>query len=165
MKIFTESIELTSSAGQVSFHKITEAVCEMIQKSEISNGFVVVYSHHTTCSVMFQECSFDINEDGLEYMQQDLVDALDRILPVQRTKELYHHPGKLATDFAATQGELGKEALNTDAHLRSVFIGRSETIVIQNGKPDLGDYGHLYFIDFDQTHQRKRKIQVQIIGE
>lgn len=30
---------------------------------------------------------------------------------------------------------------------------------------DTGSFGHLYFIDFDQTRERNRTIHIQIIGE
>ncbi|MDD4681009.1 MAG: YjbQ family protein [Clostridia bacterium] len=46
-----------------------------------------------------------------------------------------------------------------------MFMGRSETIPIIDNVVDTGDYGHLYFIDFDQTRERNRTVQVQIIGE
>ena len=54
---------------------------------------------------------------------------------------------------------------NTDAHLRSSIIGRSETIVLIDGELDLGEFGHIHFIDFDQTRARQRTVQVMIIGE
>ena len=54
---------------------------------------------------------------------------------------------------------------NTDAHLRSSIIGRSETIVVEDGVPDLGEFGFIYFIDFDQTRSRTRTVQVMVIGE
>jgi thiamine phosphate synthase YjbQ (UPF0047 family) len=44
-------------------------------------------------------------------------------------------------------------------------MGRSETIPIIGGKLELGDFGHIYFIDFDQTRPRERKVIVQIVGE
>lgn len=75
------------------------------------------------------------------------------------------HPGPKLTEFSKEHGEDKPETLNTDGHLRSMFMGRSETIVIVEGKLDLGKFGHIYFIDFDQTRGRKRQIQVQIIGE
>ena len=75
------------------------------------------------------------------------------------------HPGPKLTEFSAEHGESAPETLNTDAHLRSVFLGRSETIVIIDGKLDLGSFGHIYFVDFDQTRPRTRQVQVQIMGE
>jgi len=76
------------------------------------------------------------------------------------------HPGPKHLDFAEnTVGEEGKYSLNTDAHLRSVIFGRSESIVIADGKLQLGDFGYVYMIDWDQVRARKRVCQVQIIGE
>ena len=75
------------------------------------------------------------------------------------------HPGPELTEFSRLHGEDKPETLNTDAHLRSVFLGRSETIILIDGKLDLGQFGHIYFVDFDQTRGRERKVQVQIIGE
>ena len=75
------------------------------------------------------------------------------------------HPGPKLTEFAAEHGEDKPQTLNTDAHLRSAFLGRSETIVVKKGEPDLGKFGHVYFVDFDQTCAREREIQIQLIGE
>jgi thiamine phosphate synthase YjbQ (UPF0047 family) len=61
--------------------------------------------------------------------------------------------------------EEGKFSLNTDAHLRSVFFGRSETITINDGALSLGEFGYIYFIDWDQVRARKRVCEVQILGE
>ena len=55
--------------------------------------------------------------------------------------------------------------LNTDAHLRSSIIGRSVTVVTVDGEPDLGEFGRIHFIDWDQTRGRTRTVQVMIIGE
>lgn len=75
------------------------------------------------------------------------------------------HPGPRLTEFAAEHGESKPETLNTDGHLRSVFLGRSETIVLIDGEMDMGDYGFIYFVDMDQTRGRRRTVQVQVIGE
>lgn len=75
------------------------------------------------------------------------------------------HPGPKLTEFSREHGEDKPETLNTDGHLRSAFLGRSESIVVADGSLDMGKFGHVYFVDFDQTHTRTRQIQVQIIGE
>ena len=102
---------------------------------------------------------------GLEYMQQDLVDIFEEIIPQCRHEGQYMHPGPEATVFAAEHGEDKTGVINTDAHLRSMFMGRSESIVIADGEMDLGEFGHIYFIDFDWTRPRTRTIQVQVFGE
>ena len=75
------------------------------------------------------------------------------------------HPGPELTKFSALHGEDKPQTLNTDAHLRSALLGRSESVVVVDGKLDLGKFGHIYFVDFDQTCAREREVQVQILGE
>lgn len=165
MKVFRESFEVSSTGFKPTFHTVTEEVGEIVGRSAVRDGICVVYSHHTTCSVMTQECSFDLAYSGLEYLQQDLVDYFEKVLPTCRKEGQYMHPGPILTEFSAEHGEDKPGTLNTDAHLRSALLGRSESIPIIDGKLDLGEFGHIYFVDFDQTRPRTRKVMVQIIGE
>jgi len=165
MKVYRETLKKRSTGMYPTFHKITGEVNEIVGRSGVKDGVCVVYSHHTTCSVITQECSFDLAYNGLEFVQQDLVDILERLVPTCRKEGQYMHPGPELTDYAISIGESKLEALNTDAHLRSVFFGRSESIVIIDGKLDMGQFGHVYFVDFDKTRVRDREVQVQIIGE
>jgi secondary thiamine-phosphate synthase enzyme len=165
MKIHREKLELKSSGGNPDYFCITENVQNIYGRSGIKNGICVVYTHHTTCSVMIQERSFDESFTGQEYLNQDLTDIFEAIIPTCRKEGQYQHPGPKAVEFAAQHGETKKQALNTDAHLRSALLGRSETVVIFDGNLDLGKFGHIYFVDFDQTRPRERTVQVQIIGE
>ena len=163
--VYRESFEVQSNHRVCTFHDVTTTTLEIAARSNIQNGIVVVYSRHTTCSVITQECAFDESMTGLETLQQDLLDSFDRFIPTQTREGLYLHPGPKALIFAAEHGEDTRGCHNTDAHLRSSIIGRSQTIVLIDGKPDLGEFGHIHFIDFDQTRDRKRTIQVMIIGE
>ncbi len=165
MKTYRETLKLNSVGNHPTFCKITDQVKEILEKSGVKNGICVVYTHHTTCSVMIQECSFDVTYNGMEYLQQDLTNIFEKLIPTCRYEGQYFHPGPQLTEFSAEHGEDKPETLNTDAHLRSAFLGRSETVVIMDGKLDLGNYGHIYFVDFDQTRAREREVEVQILGE
>lgn len=165
MKVYREKFEVTSTGMRPTFHTVTEQVRAIVERSGVKDGICVVYSHHTTCSVMIQECSFDTTYTGLEYLQQDLWDVMEKLVPTCRVEGQYMHPGPKLTEFSAEHGEDKPETLNTDAHLRSVFLGRSETVVLADGIMDMGSFGHIYFVDFDQTRGRTRQVQVQIIGE
>ena len=165
MKTVRESFKVMSTGIRPVFHTVTDKVQEIVDKSGVKSGICVVHTHHTTCSVMIQECSFDETYTGLEYLQQDLLDIFEKLIPVCRKEGQYMHPGPKLTEFAKEHGEEKPQTLNTDAHLRSVFIGRNETIPLIDGKLDLGSYGHIYFIDFDHTCARERQVEVQIIGE
>lgn len=165
MKIVRETATVQSVGGRPTFHDITDEIRVICKTSEIHQGICVVYSHHTTCSIMIQECSFDLTYTGLEYLQQDLCNVFEQIIPTCRVEGQYMHPGPELTEFSRIHGEDKPQTLNTDGHLRSAILGRSESIPIINGEPDLGSFGHIYFIDFDQTCARKRQVQIQIIGE
>ena len=165
MKTVRESFQAASTGVRPTFHQVTEQVRDIVRRSGIQNGLCVVYSHHTTCSVMIQECSFDRTYTGLEYLQQDLLDVFEEVVPTCRKEGQYMHPGPELTRFSWEHGEDKPQTLNTDAHLRSAIMGRSETIVIADGELDLGQFGRIYFIDFDQTCARTRQIQVQVMGE
>jgi len=163
--VYNESFKLESRHRAVSFHDVTDQVREIAQRSGIKNGIVVVYSHHTTCSVITQECAFDMSMTGLETLQQDLVNVFENIIPTCRYEGMYLHPGQKALVFAEEHGEDNFGCHNTDAHLRSSIIGRNVTIVSVDGELDLGEFGRIHFIDWDQTRGRTRTVQVMIIGE
>ena len=163
--VYRDSFKVQSNDKVCTFHNVTAQAKEILARSGIRNGILVVYSHHTTCAVITQECAFDMSMTGLETLQQDLLEAFEQIIPTQRKEGMYLHPGPKALAFAEEHGEDARGCHNTDAHLRSSIIGRSETIVVEDGVPDLGEFGFIYFIDFDQTRARTRTVQVMVIGE
>jgi len=166
MKMFRRSIDVQSEGQHPTFHDITAKVKDIVKESGVTTGICVVYSHHTTCSVMIQECSHDKTYFGLEYLQQDLCNLMEKLIPTCRAENQYLHPGPKHIEFADSVGEPGPwTSLNTDAHLRSSIFGRSETIIIENGKLDLGEFGYTYLIDWDQVRARKRSVQVAVMGD
>ena len=166
MSVHIGKIELQSLDHMPHFHNVTDEVKRIVAESGIKNGLITVYSHHTTCSVITQESSHDLNFFGREFMQMDLIDIMEKLIPSCGSVGQYHHPGPDHIEFALTfPDEEPKYSLNTDAHLRSCFFGRSENIVLENGVPSLGDFGFVYFIDWDQLRERKRVCEVLIMGE
>lgn len=166
MKLFKENIDVQSEGLHPTFHDITSEVKEIIERSGIRNGVCTIYSHHTTCSVIIQECSHDKTYFGLEYLQQDICNIMEGLIPTCRVENQYMHPGPEHIKFAESVGEIGPwTSLNTDGHLRSCLFGRSESIVVEDGVLDLGEFGHTYLIDWDQVRARKRTIKVIVIGQ
>ncbi len=163
--IYKEKFEVQSNDKICTFHNVTAEAKEALKKSGIKDGILVVYSHHTTCGVITQECAFDMSMTGLETLQQDLIEAFEVFLPQQRKEGMYLHPGPKALKFAEEHDEDARGCHNTDAHRRSSIIGRRATIVIDDGELDLGEFGFIYFIDFDTTRARQRTVQIMIIGE
>jgi len=166
MAVYIGKIPVQSADHLPHFHNITDEVKRIVAESGVKNGTCTVYSHHTTCSVMIQESSHDTNFYGREYMQMDLIEIMEKIIPTCRTEGQYYHPGPKHIEFALSHpGEEPKGSLNTDAHLRSSFFGRSETIVVENGVLSLGEFGFVYFIDWDQVRERARVAEVVVMGE
>ena len=163
--IYKNKIQVQSEHKEITFHNVTDKVKETVAKSRIKNGIVVVYSHHTTCSVITQECAFDMSMTGRETLQQDLVDVFEKICPSSTREGIYLHPGPKALKFAEEHGEDARGCHNTEAHLISSIIGRSLTAVIDDGVIELGDYDFIYFIDWDKTRGRQRTVQIMVIGE
>lgn len=166
MKLHQETIEVKSTGGRPTFHNVTDQIKEALQKSGIKRGTVTVYSPHTTCSVIIQESSHDLTFFGLEFLQQDLCNIMEQLIPTCRVENQYMHPGPIHVEFGNSVGEPGPwTSLNTDGHLRSSIFGRSETILVDDGKLDLGQFGFVYFVDWDQVRGRPRRVRVSIIGE
>ena len=163
--VFAEKFKVTSNQGIPTFHNVTAQVREILTRSGIRTGTVTVYSHHTTCCVITQEAAFDMSMTGLETLQLDFVEMFEQILPTQRKEGMYLHPGPKALAFAEEHDEDARGCHNTDAHLRSALVGRSEVIAVMDDEMDLGEFGYIYFIDFDQTRARTRTVDVVVMGE
>jgi thiamine phosphate synthase YjbQ (UPF0047 family) len=44
------------------------------------------------------------------------------------------------------------------------MLGRSVIVPVSGGKAELGEFGRIYFADFDQVRARQRTVRVSIIG-
>ena len=164
-KMIQKEIQLQSRGWIPTFHDITADVHKIVGDSGIQNGTVSVVSHHTTCSVMIQECSHDFDTFDLEYLQHDLLDIMRGLIPDFENEGDYRHPGPIHAQFGRHVNEPGNfTSMNTDGHLRSVFFGRSETLTIKDGKLDLGEFAHVYFIDWDHVRARPRQVNVTVFG-
>lgn len=164
MTVFTRKFNVKSERIP-TFHDVTDQTSAALKESGIKNGIVVVYSQHTSCSILIQEQCRDRNYWGTELLMQDLVNVLETIIPTCKTEGQYLHPGPEHIKYATGIGELPPWELNTDAHLRSAIIGRSESIPVIDGRLELGNFGHIYMADFDQTRERERTVTIQIVGE
>jgi len=164
MTVFHDNFQILTDR-RVTFHDITDEVKKRIKSSNMKDGIIIVYSQHTTCSVLIQEQSDDVNYWGEQLILQDMVDIFENIIPSCRTEGQYLHPGPLHIEIAKRErNEESFWSLNTDAHLRSVLLGRSVTIPLASGEMQLGEFGRIYFADFDQVRARERTVRVTVVG-
>lgn len=170
MIVVTRTLKLESKGHQVTYHNITEEVRHIVAESGVKEGICAVVSPHTTCSVIFEELSHDKTFRGYEYLQQDLNDLLNKLIPKCEVEGQYHHPGPkhIHVGLEEFKGRISPEAftmLNTDAHLRSTLLGTSETFIIEGSELQIGQVGYIYFIDWDQNRERTRSCKVQVLGK
>ena len=169
MKVHIDELVLTSNGKRVTYHEIADQVRVILKKSGIKNGMCVVSSTHTTCSVIFEEFMHDLDFNKDEFLQVDLNNVLDRIVPRNTTDQQYRYPGPLHTAWAMTLDDPNFPAdpatlLNCDAHIRASMFGSSETFVVKDEALMIGAVGRIYFIDWDQNRIRNRKCMVMCMG-
>jgi secondary thiamine-phosphate synthase enzyme len=166
MTVHHETVGVSSPLHKPMFHDVTDAAKAAVTTSGVQLGLLTVYSQHTTCSVIIQEESHDRLYDGTEHLLQDMLDVLETVAPTCRREGQYLHPGP--KHIAHATQNLGEEAvwsLNTEAHIRSGLIGRSESIPVVDGRLELGEFGRIYFVDFDGVRGRARTVHFTVIGE
>lgn len=169
--LYREDIILETKKDKVTYINITPQIKEIIEKSQITEGIVVINTAHTTCSVFLEEFTSDTDEFGDEYLQIDLNDILDNIAPPHVDEDVYNYPGEMHYQNVESWPNAEKylpggdrSALwNGDAHLKSTIIGASETLNVVDGELGVGSTGYIYFADFDRTRPRERTCTITII--
>ena len=171
MAVYNDEITLHSNGNRESYHEITKEVQEAVKKSKIKNGIVVITSPHTTCSVIYEEYSHDRNYCGDEYLQVDLNQVLEKIVPRCLTEGQYFHPGPEHVAFGEKDCDTAlvpdrRSLLNTEAHIKASIMGESVTSALQDGVIQINQVtGYYYFIDWDQNRSRERKCKIVVMGE
>lgn len=171
MGTYYKKINLDSVKGRPSYHEISDEIKSIVQESNLQNGSVVITSAHTTCSLYFDECMHDVNFWGDEFLQVDINETMEKMVPSMKTENQYHSPGPKHVEFGLSLGSKDYPAeewtmLNTDAHIRSSMFGSpSLTFILKDGEILLGPLGKIYFVDWDQLRERNRTIHVMVLGE
>ncbi len=117
---------------------ITDKVAEVVDKSGIQEGLVLVSAMHITAGVYVNDA-----EDGII---SDIDEMLERLAPYR--PDYRHH-------------RTGED--NGDSHLKSLLTGHEVIVPITDGKLDLGPWQQVYYAEFDG--QRKKRLVIKAIGE
>lgn len=143
---YNEDFQINTSK-EFEFIDITDRVNRIVDKSEISNGLIVVYALHTTAAIVINE-----NEPLL---LQDLEDTLKKIAP----KEMpYRH-----NDFSIrTVNMCDDECKNGHSHCQHILLGPSKTIPLISNKMVLGKWQKVFLVELDRP--RTRHVVVSILG-
>ncbi len=124
------------STRRTQLLNVTAQVRQAVEKSGVRSGVCYVYVPHTTAAVMINECA---DPD----VATDLEGAFDRLIPFEGP---YRH-----------------EEGNSDSHMKSVLVGASQTIFVENGELQLGRWQGIFFCEFDGP--RERRLQVKVAAD
>jgi secondary thiamine-phosphate synthase enzyme len=145
MKIHKERIAFETKS-QIEFLNVTEKVQEIIDRSGIREGQVLVFSEHTTMSVA-------INHHE-QMLLQDFMKVLYRTVPVD---------GQYSHDmFELRRSSDSDGRSNGHSHCKALLLDTSKTIPVERGKMILGDRQSVMAVEFDGA--RKRDLFVQVMG-
>lgn len=92
---------------------ITELLSRKVQESGIQSGVCIVYVPHTTAGIF-------VNEGADPAVVDDVMEALERLVPWRAG---YKH----------AEG-------NSAAHIRSILVGGSSHLIVENGRLLLGTW-------------------------
>lgn len=151
MMIVTKTLEYKSEK-YLEFKDITEDVEKIVEETKIKDGQVLIYSPHTTMSIVVNE-----KEKGI---CNDFAKVLDKLIP---QREYYEHNDltKRTENLVCEPG--ASDCLNGHSHCQHMLMTTSETVPIMEGKMMLGIWQRIFAVELDCS--RKRRVVVQIIGQ
>jgi secondary thiamine-phosphate synthase enzyme len=137
MKSFTEYLWFNTKKHR-EYINITSEVEEILAKSGIKEGMILVSAMHITAGVYINDA-----ESGLI---QDIDAWLEKLAPFNQ--DYRHH----------RTGES-----NGDSHLKSLLIHHEVIIPVTDSKLDFGPWQQIYYAEFDG--QRRKRVIVKVMGE
>jgi secondary thiamine-phosphate synthase enzyme len=132
-----EIVELRTSR-RTELLEVTGRVQEVVTRSGVKGGMVVVQSLHTTAALT-------INENADPDVRHDLLAKLEALVP--HREPFYRH-----------------DEGNSDSHLKTSFFGPSLTVVVDAGRLVLGRWQGVYLCEFDGPRERRLAVQVVDAG-
>jgi len=115
---------------------VTAQVQKAVSAAKTSSGICYLYVPHTTAGIAINECA---DPD----VARDIEGALDRLVP--KVGPYLHSEG------------------NSNSHVKSVLIGSSQVVFVEDGGLMLGRWQGIFFCEFDGP--RERKLVVKVVAE
>jgi len=113
---------------------ITEKVEEIVQRSGVKDGLVLVFVPHSAAGILLTEDESGLKEDWLKVLK------------------------KLVSDFDFLHNQIDN---NADSHILSGLIGQGKTLIVENGRLIRGTWQQIFLTEFDGP--RTRKVIIKII--
>ncbi len=151
MRTFSETVSVETDRAP-SFVDITEKITDVVGRSEIENGFVVIFSKHTTAAIKINEAE--------PLLLKDMECFLERLAP----KESYYGHN----DFAIRTVHMHEdECPNGHAHCQHLMLSTSEQVPLIEGKMTFGEFQRIFLVELDVDMvelPKKRNVVIQVVG-
>ncbi|MCH7811351.1 MAG: YjbQ family protein [Chloroflexi bacterium] len=151
MRTFSETVSVETDRAP-AFVDITEKITDVVARSEIENGFVVIFSKHTTAAIKINEAE--------PLLLKDMECFLERLAP----KESYYGHN----DFAIRTVHMHEdECPNGHAHCQHLMLSTSEQVPLIDGEMTFGEWQRIFLVELDVDMvelPKKRDVVVQVVG-
>ena len=143
MHIHTEKLKVLTTGDELAID-ITPQVMEVVERSGVQHGRLLVYTTHTSSGLTVTE--------GIPCLEADMIAFFQKLAPVEGD---YRHRRYLDFD--------GRIGFNAEDHLKSVLAGYQVNFAILDGSVIKGGRQTIYFLEFDGPLERT--VVVQVLGE
>jgi secondary thiamine-phosphate synthase enzyme len=142
MKVNRDTIKIRTDEGQ-QFLDVTKKVQEVVHRSGLRNGMLLINSLHTTIALFINEFQAALLDD--------VASILQKLIP---RRQGYLHDDPRYSDC---------DRENAHAHLRATLLGGPIALGVADGEILLGEYQRIILAELDGP--RERRLQIQIVGE
>jgi secondary thiamine-phosphate synthase enzyme len=142
MKTQLDTLALTTTEKQQMIN-ITPRLKQIVADSGIQNGFVGLFSQHTTAALMVSEFQKALLDDVGAFLRRVIEDNIP-----------YKHNSPEYSDC---------DRKNAASHLRSILFSNSVLLPVSEGELVLGEFQSVILAEMDGP--RKRSLKIQFLGE
>lgn len=138
----------------MEFIDLTDEVKNFVKENNIINGYVTIFSKHTTAAIKINEKERGITKDFEQFAK--------KLLPPNK---YYHHNDlSIRTENLVCEPGVETDCLNGHSHCLHILMGgSSEHVPIIDGQLTLGTFQRIFLIELDVA--RPRRVVFQILGE
>ncbi len=140
-KILTTTFSVPTQ-DRLEIQDITDKIARLPGVDEISHGFVLVHSLHTTTGLFINEFQ--------EALVHDIKALLRRLIP---EGDQYRHNDPTFSDCSRA---------NAWSHLGALLLGQTLQIPIEQGRLVLGTWQRILFCELDGP--QTRRVYAQVVG-
>lgn len=116
--------------------ELLDEIKKIVAESGVLYGIVIIHVPHSTAGIT-------LNKNYDPVVQNDIMMKLQELVP--------------------RDGQYGHIEGNSDAHIKVSLLGSTETMILEDGRLELGMFQSVFLCEFDGP--KKRLINVKVIAE